>query len=71
MTEADMPPPERPRSRRQEGEQEHLQEDAGMTAERPVSDEPAERPREDEGQAEDEENDRGPLERAKDRLTGK
>jgi hypothetical protein len=31
VTEADMPPPERPKPRRQEGEQEHLREDAGTT----------------------------------------
>ncbi len=31
MTEGDMPPPERPKPRRQEGEQEHLREDAGTT----------------------------------------
>ena len=31
MTEGDMPPPQRPKPRRQEGEQEHLREDAGTT----------------------------------------
>ncbi len=30
MTERDMPPPERPKKRHQEGEQEHLREDAGV-----------------------------------------
>ena len=70
MTEADMPPPERPKSRRREGEQEYLQEDAGMTEERPVSAESAERPREDAGRRKGEGNDKGLLERAKDKLTG-
>jgi hypothetical protein len=34
VTEADMPPPERPKRARRYGEQEHLQEDAGESERR-------------------------------------
>jgi hypothetical protein len=71
VTEADMPPPERPKPRRQEGEQEHLREDAGMTQEGLVSgQEPAEHLQEDAGRSEREEDDKGLIEKAKDKLTG-
>jgi hypothetical protein len=68
-----MPPPERPKPRRQEGEQAHLQEDAGTTNEglRPGV-EPAEHLKEDAGQdrAEREEGDKGLIDKAKDKLKG-
>ena len=71
MTEADMPPPERPKPRRQEGEQEHLREDAGMTQEGLGSgQEPAERLREDAGGSERKEDDKGLIDKAKDKLKG-
>lgn len=74
MTEGSMPPVERPKPRRQEGEQEHLREDAGMTQEGLVAgQEPAEHLREDAGQpdqAEREDDDKGFLDKAKDKLTG-
>ncbi len=74
MTEGSMPPVERPKPRRQEGEQEHLREDAGVTQEGLVAgQEPAEHPREDTGQpdqAEREEDDQGLIDEAKDKLTG-
>jgi hypothetical protein len=65
VTEGDMPPPERPRPRRQEGEQEHLREDAGMTNEGVGPGvEPAE-------QAERrEEDDKNLIDKAKDKLKG-
>jgi hypothetical protein len=73
VTEADMPPPERPKPRRQEGEQEHLREDAGMTQEGLGSgEEPAEHLREDAGQdqAKRKEDDKSLIDRAKDKLKG-
>ncbi len=71
MTEADMPPPERPKPRRQEGEQEHLREDAGMTQEGLGSgQEPAEHLQEDAGESERKENDKGLIDKAKDKLKG-
>jgi hypothetical protein len=72
VTEGDMPPPERPKPRRQEGEQDHLREDAGTTKgglEPGV--EPAEHLKEDAGrdQAERKE-DEGLIDKAKDKLKG-
>jgi hypothetical protein len=64
VTEGDMPPPERPRPRRQEGEQEHLREDAGMTNE---GLEPGVEPAE---QAERKEGDESLIDKAKDKLKG-
>lgn len=75
MTERDMPPPERPRSRRQAGEQAHLKEDAGMTEDPPEGEERAAHSREDAGRTgaepEHEEGDKGLLDKAKDKLTGR
>ena len=52
MTEGSMPPAERPKSKRQEGEQDHLREDAGLAEESLASDESTEQHlREDTGQA--------------------
>ena len=67
-----MPPPERPKPGRQEGEQEHLREDAGMTSEG-LGGEPAEHPGEDAGQdrAERKEDDKGLIDKARDRLIGR
>ncbi len=66
-----MPPPERPKPRRQEGEQEHLREDAGMTKEG-LGGEPAENPGEDVGQdrAERKEGVKSIVDRARNKLTG-
>jgi hypothetical protein len=78
MTEADMPPPERPKRSRREGEQEHLEEDAGMTQEgmtqglRPGT-ESEEHPGGDAGRTDREERKEGKknlIEKAKDKLTG-
>lgn len=70
-----MPPPERPKSGRQEGEQAHLREDAGMTEGPPEGDEPAEHLREDAGrpgtEPEHKESDKGLLDKAKDKLSGR
>ena len=67
-----MPPPERPKPGRQEGEQEHLREDAGMTGEG-LGGEPAEHPGADAGQdrAERKEDDKGLIDKARVRLTGR
>ncbi len=74
MTEGSMPPVERPGSRRQEGEQDHLREDAGMTRDGLVKgQEPAQPMREDAGQpdhAEREDDDRSLLDKARGKLTG-
>ena len=74
VTEGDMPPPERPKPRRQEGEQDHLREDAGVTQEGLVEGkEPAQPLREDAGQpdrAERKDQDKGLLDKARDKLTG-
>ncbi len=68
-----MPPEERPGSRRQEGEQDHLREDAGVAQEGLVEGkEPAQPLQEDAGRpgrAEHEE-DKGLLDKAKDKLKG-
>ena len=75
VTEADMPPPERPRRSHREGEQEHLREDAGMAQEGTTQGlKPAEHLGEDTGRADREEleEDRKSLvEKAKDKLTGR
>ena len=74
MTEGSMPPVERPGSRRQEGEQDHLGEDAGVTQEGLIEgQEPAQPMREDAGQpdkVERKDDDRGHLDKAKDKLIG-
>ena len=73
MTEGSMAPVERPGPRRQEGEQEHLEEDGGVTQEGLVAgQEPSEHLREDTGQPEREErkDDKSLIDRAKDRLKG-
>ena len=74
MTEESMPPVERPGSKRQEGEQDHLGEDAGVTKEGLIDgQEPAQPMREDAGQPADKverkDDDRGHLDKAKDKLT--
>jgi hypothetical protein len=73
MTEGDMPPPERPKPRRQEGEQEHLREDAGTTqGGLGPGVEPSDHLKEDAGrdQAERKEDDKGLIDKAKDKLKG-
>ncbi len=72
VTEGDMPPPERPKPRRQEGEQEHLREDAGTTkGGLGPGVEPAEHLEEDAGldQAERKE-DESLIDKARDKLRG-
>jgi len=71
VTEADMPPPERPKPRRQEGEQEHLREDGGITKEG-LGGEPAEHLGEAGGQksAERKEEDKSLTDKARDKLAG-
>ena len=74
MTEESMPPAERPKPRRQEGEQEHLREDAGVTQEGlGLGEEPAEHLREDTGHSEEagrKSDDKGLIDKAKDKLKG-
>ncbi len=74
MTEGSMPPVERPGPRRQEGEQDHLTEDAGVTQEGLIEgQEPAQPMREDAGRADQTErkdDDKGLLDKARDKLTG-
>ena len=74
VTEGSMPPVEKPGSRRQEGEQDHLKEDAGMTREGLAEgQEPAQPMREDAGQpdqAERDDDDRSLLDKARGKLTG-
>ncbi len=69
-----MPPVERPGSRRQEGEQDHLREDAGMTQEGLAEGkEPAQHLQEDVGQpdrAGNKDDDKGLIDKAKDKLEG-
>ncbi len=70
MTEESMPPVERPKPRRQEGEQEHLrEEDTGMTQEGLGS---GQEPAEQVGTRESErkEDDKGLIDKARDKLTG-
>ncbi len=73
VTEGSMPPVERPKPRRQEGEQEHLREDAGMTQEGLAQGGEPEEHLEGgagPGQAEREEDDRGLIDKARDKLKG-
>jgi hypothetical protein len=73
VTEADMPPPEKPKPRRQEGEQEHLREDAGTTrGGLGPGVEPAEHLKEDatQEQARPREEGKGLIDKAKDKLKG-
>ena len=77
MTEADMPPAERPKRSHREGEQEHLREDTGMTQEGMAQGlgpgtEPAEHQGEDAKRADRDEREEGEkslAEKAKDKLT--
>ena len=70
MTEASMPPAERPKTNRQEGEQDHLREDAGLAEGSLAGDEPTEHLQEDTGEAQQEE-DKGLLDKARDKLQGR
>lgn len=71
MAEGSMPPGERPSPRRQEGEQEHLRENAGMSPEGLGSgQELAEYLQEDTGGLERKEDDNGLVDKAKDKLKG-
>jgi hypothetical protein len=68
-----MPPPEKPKPRRQEGEQEHLREDAGTTrGGLGPGVEPAEHLKEDatQEQAQPREEGKGLIDKAKDKLKG-
>jgi hypothetical protein len=73
MTERDVPPPERPRKRRQEGEQEHLREDAGVEGGMLEEDERVVGSRKDVGRGEGAGSGRrkGLLERIRGKLTGR
>jgi hypothetical protein len=66
MTEGSMPPAERPKTNRQEGEQEHLREDAGLAEGSLAGDEPTGQVG---GQAEQE--DKGLIDEVKDKLQGR
>ena len=70
MTEASMPPAERPKTNRQEGEQDHLREDAGLAEGSLAGDEPTEHLQEDTGEVQQEE-DKGLLDKARDKLQGR
>jgi len=72
MTEGSMPPAERPKRSRREGEQEHLREDAGLAEGSLAGDEPAEHLREDTGQVggQAKQEDKGLIDKAKDKLKG-
>jgi hypothetical protein len=72
VTEGDMPPPERPKPRRQEGEQDHLREDAGTTkGGLGPGVEPAEHLKEDAGRDQEErKEDESLIDKAKDKLKG-
>ncbi len=62
---------ERPRPRRQEGEQEHLRQDGGISQEGlGAGQEPAEHLQEDTGGSERKEDDKGLVDKARDKLTG-
>ncbi len=69
VTEGDMPPPERPKPRRQEGEQDHLREDAGTTQGGLAPGVEPEHEDEDAG-AEHREEEKSLIDKAKDRLKG-
>jgi hypothetical protein len=73
MTGGSMPPAERPKANRREGEQEHLREDAGLAEGSLAGDEPTEHLREDPGQVGDqaEQEDKGMIDEVKDRLQGR
>lgn len=73
MTEGSMPPAERPKTNRQEGEQDHLREDAGLAEGSLAGDEPTEHVHEDTGHAggQAEQEDKGPLHKAKEKLQGR
>ena len=68
-----MPPAERPGTNRQEGEQEHLREDAGLAEGSLAGDEPTQHPREDTEQVGGQagRDDGGFIDKAKDRLQGR
>ena len=68
VTERDMPPAERPTRSHREGEQEHLREDVGMTREAMTGEEPAGHLRKDAGQPERQGEEKGLIDKAKDRL---
>ena len=72
MTEGSMPPVERPKASRREGEQEHLREDGGLAGGSMAGAEPTEHLREDTGLAEDwaTQEDKGLIDKAKDKLRG-
>ena len=72
MTEGSMPPVERPKRSRREGEQEHLREDGGLARGSMAGAEPTEHLQEDTGLAEDRatEEDKGLIDKAKDKLKG-
>ena len=74
MSEGSMPPAERPKTNRQEGEQDHLREDAGLAEGSLADDEPTEHLHEETGhaggQAEQEEEDKGLLDKARDKRQG-
>jgi len=69
MTERDMPPPEKPEPRRQEGEQGHMTEDTGTTQEGLGPGVEPEYVDEDAG-AERKAEDKSLIDKAKDKLTG-
>ncbi len=73
MTEGSMPPAERPKSNRQEGEQDHLREDAGLAEGSLADDGPTGHLNEDAGHAggQAEQEDKGLLDKAKDTLQGR
>ena len=68
-----MPPAERPKTNRQEGEQDHLREDAGLAEGSLADDEPTEHLHEETGDAggqAEQEEDKGLIDKAKDKLQG-
>ena len=73
MTEGSMPPAERPKTNRQEGEQDHLREDAGLAEGSLAGDEPTEHLHEDMGQAggQAQQEDKGLQYKTKDTLQGR
>jgi hypothetical protein len=71
MTKGSMPPVERPKPRRQQGEQEHLREDAGMAQEGlGAGQEPVEHLQENAGESERKADDKSLIDKARDMLTG-
>ncbi len=69
MTEGSMPPAERPKTNRQEGEQDRLREDAGLAEGSLADDEPTEHLHEDSGQSGDQaqQEDKGLVDKARDK----